>query len=83
MRLLGRPDRLATIAAPETAEQGGHSIWVCPDSADLAALADLAEAGKPAAHVERVLPFAEAAQAWRSNAPGHTRGKLVLSVANG
>jgi NADPH:quinone reductase-like Zn-dependent oxidoreductase len=45
-------------------------------------LADLAEAGKLTVHVERVLPLAEAAEAWRLNARGHTRGKLVLSVAN-
>ncbi|MFE7357818.1 zinc-binding dehydrogenase [Streptomyces sp. NPDC057543] len=83
LRLLGRPDRLASIAAPKAAEQGGHYVWVRPDSADVAALAGLAEAGKSAVHVERVLPLAEAAQDWRSNARGHTRGKLVLSVANG
>ncbi|WP_335938938.1 NADP-dependent oxidoreductase [Streptomyces sp. PTD5-9] len=82
LRLLGRPDRLASIVAPEAAARGGHYVWVRPDSADLAALADLADTGKLAVHVERVLPLAEAAEAWRLNARGHTRGKLVLSVAN-
>lgn len=76
------PDRLASIAAPEAAARGSHYVWVRPDSADLAALADLAQAGKLAVHVERVLPLAEAAEAWRLNAQGHTRGKLVLSVTN-
>ncbi|MFE1408772.1 NADP-dependent oxidoreductase [Streptomyces sp. NPDC058770] len=82
LRLLGRPDRLASITAPEAAAQGGHYVWVRPDSADLAALADLADTGKLAVHVERVLPLAEAAEAWRLTARGHTRGKLVLSVAD-
>ncbi|MEU3221256.1 NADP-dependent oxidoreductase [Streptomyces sp. NPDC006971] len=82
LRLLGRPDRLASITAPEAAAQGGHYVWGRPDSADLAALADLADTGKFAVHVERVLPLAEAAEAWRLNARGHTRGKLVLSVAD-
>ncbi|MFH8440550.1 NADP-dependent oxidoreductase [Streptomyces sp. NPDC018026] len=81
LRLLGRPDRLASVVESEAAEKGGHYVWVRPDAADLKALADLADERKLTVHVERVLPLAEAAEAWRLNAGGHTRGKLVLSVA--
>ncbi|MFG3257012.1 NADP-dependent oxidoreductase [Streptomyces sp. NPDC048172] len=81
--LLARPERLASIADPEAAARGGHYVWVRPDSADLTALADLAESGRLAVHVERVLPLGEAAEAWRLNRLGHTRGKLVLAVNEG
>ncbi|MGW0087385.1 NADP-dependent oxidoreductase [Streptomyces sp. NPDC003393] len=81
LRLLQGPQRLASIADPAAAEKGGHYVWVRPDSADLTALADLADKGKLTVHVDRVLPLAEAAEAWRLSAQGHTRGKLVLSVA--
>lgn len=80
LRLLDRPDRFASIVEAEAAEKGGHYVWVRPDPADLTALADLADAGKLTVPVARVLPLAEAAEAWRLNAEGHTRGKLVLSV---
>ncbi|MEV5551503.1 NADP-dependent oxidoreductase [Streptomyces sp. NPDC052309] len=80
LHLLGRPDRLASIADPEAAAKGGHYVWVRPDPVDLSALADLADRGKLEVHVEKVLPLEEAAEAWRLNSQGHTRGKLVLSV---
>ncbi|GAA2068376.1 NADP-dependent oxidoreductase [Streptomyces albiaxialis] len=78
--LLARPERLASIADPEAAARGGHYVWVRPDSAGLTALASLADSGGLAVHVERVLPLEEAAEAWRLNRLGHTRGKLVLAV---
>ncbi|MFE5604450.1 NADP-dependent oxidoreductase [Streptomyces coelicoflavus] len=83
LRLLGRPDRLASVVESEAAEKGGHYVWVRPDAADLKVLAVLADERKLTVHVERVLPLAEAAEAWRLNAAGHTRGKLVLSVTDG
>ncbi|MFD7296307.1 NADP-dependent oxidoreductase [Streptomyces sp. NPDC059897] len=80
LRLLDRPDRFASIVEAEAAEKGGHYVWVRPDTADLTALAGLADAGKLTVPLARVLPLAEAAEAWRLNAEGHTRGKIVLSV---
>lgn len=80
LRLLDRADRFASIVEAEAAEKGGHYVWVRPDPADLTALAGLADAGKLTVPVARVLPLAEAAEAWRLSAEGHTRGKLVLSV---
>ena len=47
----------------------------------LSALAPLIEAGKLEVNIERVFPLAEAAQAQELNRAGHTRGKLVLQVA--
>ncbi|MFF0034077.1 zinc-binding dehydrogenase [Streptomyces avermitilis] len=80
LRLLERPERLASIADPQAAAKGGHYVWVRPDPEDLAALAALADRGELAVHVDQALPLAEAAQAWRLNRLGRTRGKLVLSV---
>lgn len=80
LELLGGPERLASIVEAGVAEKGGHYVWVRPDTADLTALADLADAGKLTVPVDRVLPLSEAAEAWRLNAEGHTRGKIVLSV---
>ncbi|MGV9589881.1 NADP-dependent oxidoreductase [Streptomyces tendae] len=80
LQLLRRPERLASIVDSAAADKGGHYVWVRPDTADLTALAELADRGKLAVHVERALPLAEAAEAWRLSAAGHTRGKLVLTV---
>ncbi|RKT86985.1 NADPH:quinone reductase [Saccharopolyspora antimicrobica] len=80
LQLLEKPERLASIANPEAAAKGGHYVWVRPDSAGLAELAGLADSGRLTVHVDQVLPLAEAAEAWRLNQLGHTRGKLVLST---
>jgi NADPH:quinone reductase-like Zn-dependent oxidoreductase len=76
----GRPDRVISIADPEAGARGGQVVWVRPDAAGLADLAGLADGGKLRVHVERALPLAEAAEAWRLSQTGRTRGKLVLVV---
>ncbi|SDM51642.1 NADP-dependent oxidoreductase [Allokutzneria albata] len=78
--LLKKADRIASIVDPQVLASGGHYVWVRPDSAGLAELAELADAGKLTVHVDRALPLAEAAQAWRLNQEGRTRGKIVLTV---
>ncbi|CAM5554269.1 MULTISPECIES: NADP-dependent oxidoreductase [Streptomyces] len=78
--LLDDPGRLASVVDPEAAAKGGHYVWVRPDRADLTVLAALADDGRLTVHLDRVLPLHEAAEAWRINQGGHTRGKLVLSV---
>ncbi|MDF2258199.1 zinc-binding dehydrogenase [Streptantibioticus ferralitis] len=63
---------------------GGHPVWVRPDSADLTALAELADQGRLTVHVDREFPLAEAAEAaeaWRVSAEGRTRGKIVLTMS--
>jgi NADPH:quinone reductase-like Zn-dependent oxidoreductase len=42
---------------------------------------DLANEGKFAVSIEQQLTLADAAKAWESNRAGHTRGKIVLTVA--
>lgn len=79
--LLGETSRLVSVVDGRAAELGGHAIWVRPNPVELTALADLADAGRLTVPVERVYPLAEAADAWRDQQNGRTRGKLVLSVS--
>ncbi|MBT1090095.1 NADP-dependent oxidoreductase [Streptomyces sp. Tu102] len=78
--VLKQRDRVVSIADQDALAMGAHLLWVRPDPADLTALAELADAGRLAVHVERGLPLAEAAEAWRISREGRVRGKLVLSV---
>ncbi|MEU5148896.1 NADP-dependent oxidoreductase [Streptomyces yangpuensis] len=78
--LVGQRDRVVSIADQEAAAKGAHQLWVRPDAADLAFLAELADAGKLTVNVEHALPLAEAAKAWELSAAGRTRGKIVLTV---
>ncbi|MFI8825215.1 NADP-dependent oxidoreductase [Streptomyces sp. NPDC053431] len=78
--LLRSPERLASVADHRAAALGGHYVWVRPDGAGLSTLAALADEGRLTVFVEKVLPLREAAEAWRLNSGGHTRGKLVLAV---
>lgn len=80
VELLASAARLASVADHRAAALGGHYVWVRPDGAGLATLAALADEGRLTVPVEKVLPLREAAEAWRLNSEGHTRGKLVLSV---
>ncbi|MFJ7074044.1 NADP-dependent oxidoreductase [Streptomyces sp. NPDC098781] len=79
-QVLRRRERVVSIADPEAVAKGAHLLWVRPEPADLTALAELADTGRLAVHVERVLPLEEAAEAWRISREGRVRGKLVLSV---
>jgi NADPH:quinone reductase-like Zn-dependent oxidoreductase len=47
----------------------------------LRSVVDLANEGKFAVSIEQQLTLADAAKAWESNRAGHTRGKIVLTVA--
>lgn len=55
---------------------------VSPDGATLAVISRLIDSGDVRVHVDRVLDLAEAAEAHRLIEAGHTRGKLVLRVAD-
>ncbi|MEO3872843.1 NADP-dependent oxidoreductase [Nonomuraea sp. B12E4] len=80
LSVVRRPQRVVSITTDAAEKHGGHYVWVRPDSADLATLTRLADEGKLTVHVDRALPLAEAAEAWRLNASGRTRGKIVLTV---
>ncbi|NGN67231.1 NADP-dependent oxidoreductase [Streptomyces sp. A7024] len=78
--LVKDPSRIASIADGEAEAKGGHYVWVRPDAADLEALSGLADAGKLTVNVDHALPLDQAAEAWRLNQEGRTRGKIVLTV---
>lgn len=72
--------RAGSVADPEVAAVGGAYMWVRPDSADLAALAALIDAGKVRPEVAQVFPLEETAAAHELSASGHVRGKVVVRV---
>ncbi len=56
---------------------------VVPDGATLAIVSRLLDAGAVTVHIDQVFDLADAADAHRAIESGHTRGKLVLTVAKG
>jgi NADPH:quinone reductase-like Zn-dependent oxidoreductase len=64
-------------------EKGVHArgILVKPDGTELAQIAGLVDAGKIKVTISQIVPLAEAARAHRQIETGHTRGKIVLKVA--
>ncbi len=78
MSLVARPDPV------ELEKRGirGAAISVHPDAEDLAGIARLIDAGKIKPVVMEVLPLSEAIAAQRQAETHHTRGKLVLRIAD-
>ncbi len=78
MSLVARPDPV------ELQKRGirGAAISVHPDAEDLAEIAHLIDAGKIKPVVTQVLPLSEAIEAQQQAATHHTRGKLVLRIAD-
>jgi NADPH:quinone reductase-like Zn-dependent oxidoreductase len=78
MSLVARPDPV------ELEKRGirGAGISVHPDSEDLAEIAQLIDAGKLKPIVTQVLPLSEAIAAQQQAATHHTRGKVVLRIAD-
>jgi NADPH:quinone reductase-like Zn-dependent oxidoreductase len=73
------------ISSPEAARQyqvRGEGVMVQPDSAQLAEIAALIDAGTVKPRVTVILPLAEAARAHELSQAGHARGKIVLQVAD-
>ncbi|WP_370619759.1 NADP-dependent oxidoreductase [Mumia sp. Pv 4-285] len=62
-------------------ELGGQYVWVRPDSDDLAELARLIDQGVISVEVAEVFDLEHAADAHRAVETGHTRGKVVVRVA--
>ncbi|MFR9675497.1 NADP-dependent oxidoreductase [Streptomyces sp. TR06-5] len=79
-QVLHKPERALSIVDPEARAKGAQYLFVRPDAAGLTTLGDLADAGKLTVHLDRTLPLAEAAEAWRLSQAGRTRGKIVLRV---
>src|SRR5437762_1481127 len=78
---------LDLVAGPDPSELEKRgiraaAIWVHPDSEDLAEITRLIDAGKIKPVVTEVLPLTEAIPAQRQAETHHTRGKLVLRIAD-
>ncbi|MEU6119729.1 NADP-dependent oxidoreductase [Streptomyces sp. NPDC047117] len=80
-QVLKDPKRVASVVDNEVVGKGGHLVWVRPDSADLTALADLADAGRLTVNIDTALPLAQAAEAFRRSQSGRARGKIVLDLS--
>ncbi|MFJ4208857.1 NADP-dependent oxidoreductase [Paenarthrobacter sp. NPDC089675] len=80
--VLNEGGRHASIADSEVEEHGGTWMWVRPVGQDLQELADLVDNKQFRVEVAKVLPLAQAADAFRLNMEGHTRGKIVIEVDN-
>src|SRR5438552_2396724 len=77
---------MCLVALPDRAElqkRGIHgaAISAHPDAADLTEIAHLIDAGKVKPTVTQVLPLSEAIAAQQQAATHHTRGKVVLRIA--
>ena len=57
-------------------------IWVKPNAKDLSQIAQLIDAGKIKPVVTKVLPLSDAIAAERQAETHHTRGKVVLRIAD-
>jgi NADPH:quinone reductase-like Zn-dependent oxidoreductase len=60
----------------------GESISVSPNSEELAEIGKLIDGGKIKVIVSQTMPLADAIKAQEQAATGHTRGKIVLKVAD-
>jgi 2-desacetyl-2-hydroxyethyl bacteriochlorophyllide A dehydrogenase len=60
----------------------GTSVWSHPDGNELAEITQLIEAGKIKPVISQVLPLSDAVKASKQAETHHTRGKIVLKVAD-
>ncbi|TDW28679.1 NADP-dependent oxidoreductase [Cryobacterium psychrophilum] len=80
LAVLADGGRHASVADGDAEAHGGTWMWVDPSGADLQRLADLVDENAFTIDVARVFPLAEAADAYRLNMVGHTRGKIIVTV---
>ncbi|WP_084129146.1 NADP-dependent oxidoreductase [Demequina sp. NBRC 110055] len=79
--LLSPTGTVASIADPRAAtELGGHYVWVRPDAEDLRTLAQWIDDGRIHVEIAAEYPLERTAEAYRTLAGGHTRGKIVVTV---
>ncbi|HEY9291245.1 MAG TPA: NADP-dependent oxidoreductase [Microlunatus sp.] len=79
-RLLKEGGVVASITDARARDEfGGQYVWVRPDAADLAELADLAARGVIKIEISEVFDLEHAADAHRAVESGHTRGKVVVT----
>jgi NADPH:quinone reductase-like Zn-dependent oxidoreductase len=75
--IVGRPDP----AQLDKYGIRGSSVWSHPDGNELTEITKLIEAGKIKPIVSQVLPLADAVKASQQAETHHTRGKIVLKIA--
>ncbi|MGO4433187.1 zinc-binding dehydrogenase [Paenarthrobacter sp. RAF9] len=56
-------------------------MWVTPVGTELQELVDLVDQENFQVEVAQTFPLAQAAEAFRLNMEGHTRGKVVVTVS--
>lgn len=80
--LLRDGGRVASITDPRARDEfGGQYIWVRPDSAQLAGLAQLVADGRLRVERAGTYPLDRAVEAFRQLEDGHARGKIVVRVS--
>ena len=79
LAVLVEKGRHVSITDPTVEEHGGHWIWVRPDGAKLAELADLADRGLLTVDVDGVFPLEEVGAAFDLSRSGRARGKPVIT----
>jgi NADPH:quinone reductase-like Zn-dependent oxidoreductase len=80
--VLATGGRHASIADPTVLQAGGSWFWSRPSARGLAELGRIADAGHLRVPVAEVLPLEELPAAFKRSREGHTRGKLVIAVAD-
>jgi NADPH:quinone reductase-like Zn-dependent oxidoreductase len=78
LQVLAANGRHASVADRSVEEHGGAWIWVRPDGAKLAELADLCDRAALAVDVSGTFGLEEAGAAFDLSRAGHTHGKLVI-----
>ncbi|UYM03699.1 NADP-dependent oxidoreductase [Solicola gregarius] len=78
--LLADGGRVASIADPQVLQRGGRYVFVRPDAAMLARLAELVSSGELVVDIAATYPLEDAAGALEASRSGHTRGKVVITM---
>lgn len=73
--------RIASIVDPAVKDLGGHYVFVRPDVDDLEELAELFDDGTLRVEIAATFELAETEKAWALSKQGHTRGKIVITIA--
>ncbi|TDB92960.1 NADP-dependent oxidoreductase [Actinomadura sp. 7K534] len=71
--------RHVSITENEVEKHGGHWIWVRPDGAELARLAELVDRGALTVEVAGTFSLDRVGDAFDASRGGHTRGKLAIT----
>ncbi|HEX9227721.1 MAG TPA: NADP-dependent oxidoreductase [Arthrobacter sp.] len=80
LAVLADSGRHASIADSEVEQHGGTWMWVNPVGAELQELADLVDEHHIRVEIAQTFPLRAAADAFRLNMDGHTRGKIAITV---